>query len=164
MSLCQWPRLQQMDVFQRGRFTHSIKSSSLPFCSTISLSRDARFLCINRGHVWSWFFSLPSSSSVVATEPVVFSIVWCDAGCNKDGRIVSAAVDPDGVLCLQVKLEEALTLATDFHNSLQDFINWLTQAEQTLNMVSPASLILETIMFQIDEHKVMFVQVAQPLM
>lgn len=54
----------------------------------------------------------------------------------------------------QVKLEEALTQATDFHNSLQDFINWLTQAEQTLNMVSPASLILETIMFQIDEHKV----------
>lgn len=55
---------------------------------------------------------------------------------------------------LQVKLEEALELATDFHNSLQDFINWLTQAEQTLNTVSPASLILETIMFQIDEHKV----------
>lgn len=67
-------------------------------------------------------------------------------------------MEPDDVSCLQVKLEEALTLATDFHNSLQDFINWLTQAEQTLNMVSPASLILETIMFQIDEHKVMFVQ------
>lgn len=47
-----------------------------------------------------------------------------------------------------------MELATDFHNSLQDFINWLTQAEQTLNTVSPASLILETIMFQIDEHKV----------
>lgn len=45
-------------------------------------------------------------------------------------------------------------MATDFHSSLQDFINWLTQVEQTLNMVSPASLILETIMFQIDEHKV----------
>lgn len=58
-------------------------------------------------------------------------------------------------LCPQAKLEEALTLATDFHNSLQDFIVWLTQAEQTLNMVSSASLILETIMFQIDEHKVM---------
>lgn len=57
-----------------------------------------------------------------------------------------------------MKLEEALTLATDFHNSLQDFINWLTQAEQTLNMVSPASLILETIQFQIDEHKVMLAQ------
>lgn len=63
-------------------------------------------------------------------------------------------MDHDYVSCPQVKLEEALTLATSFHNSLQDFINWLTQAEQTLNMVSPASLILETIMFQIDEHKV----------
>lgn len=62
------------------------------------------------------------------------------------------------MLFLQVKLEEALTLATDFHNSLQDFINWLTQAEQTLNMVSPASLIMDTIMFQIDEHKVLLVQ------
>ncbi|TMS04779.1 hypothetical protein E3U43_009936 [Larimichthys crocea] len=59
----------------------------------------------------------------------------------------------------RVKLEEALTLATDFHNSLQDFINWLTQAEQTLNMVSPASLILETIMFQIDEHKMFVTEV-----
>ncbi len=69
------------------------------------------------------------------------------------------------MLCLQVKLEEALTLATDFHNSLQDFINWLTQAEQTLNMISPASLILETIMFQIDEHKVKVSQRAtQPLL
>ncbi|XP_029926299.1 dystonin isoform X3 [Myripristis murdjan] len=59
----------------------------------------------------------------------------------------------------KVKLEEALTLATDFHNSLQDFINWLTQAEQTLTMVSPASLILETIMFQIDEHKMFVTEV-----
>ncbi|XP_037321359.2 dystonin isoform X18 [Pungitius pungitius] len=58
-----------------------------------------------------------------------------------------------------VKLEEALTLATDFHNSLQDFINWLTQAEQTLHMVSPASLILDTIMFQIDEHKMFVTEV-----
>ncbi|KAG7462800.1 hypothetical protein MATL_G00188590 [Megalops atlanticus] len=57
------------------------------------------------------------------------------------------------------KLEEALTLATEFHNSLQDFINWLTQAEQTLTMASPASLILETIMFQIDEHKVFVTEV-----
>lgn len=54
-----------------------------------------------------------------------------------------------------------MELATDFHNSLQDFINWLTQAEQTLNTVSPASLILETIMFQIDEHKVILVQAAR---
>ncbi|XP_030626347.1 dystonin [Chanos chanos] len=59
----------------------------------------------------------------------------------------------------KVKLEEALAMATDFHNSLQDFINWLTQAEQTLTMVSPASLILETIMFQIDEHKIFVTEV-----
>ncbi|CAG6017434.1 unnamed protein product [Menidia menidia] len=59
----------------------------------------------------------------------------------------------------KAKLEEALTLATDFHNSLQDFIVWLTQAEQTLNMVSPASLILETILFQIDEHKMFVTEV-----
>ncbi|XDV50937.1 hypothetical protein PO909_019905 [Leuciscus waleckii] len=59
----------------------------------------------------------------------------------------------------KVKLEEALSMATDFHNSLQDFINWLTQAEQTLTMISPASLILETIMFQIDEHKVFVIEV-----
>ncbi|XP_052427650.1 dystonin [Carassius gibelio] len=59
----------------------------------------------------------------------------------------------------KVKLEEALALATDFHNSLQDFINWLTQAEQTLATASPASLILETIMFQIDEHKVFVTEV-----
>ncbi|XP_059422809.1 dystonin-like [Carassius carassius] len=59
----------------------------------------------------------------------------------------------------KVKLEEALALATDFHNSLQDFINWLTQAEQTLATASPASLILETIMFQVDEHKVFVTEV-----
>ncbi|XP_028324054.1 dystonin isoform X5 [Gouania willdenowi] len=59
----------------------------------------------------------------------------------------------------KVKLEGAFTMATDFHNSLQDFVNWLTQAEQTLNMVSPASLILETIMFQIDEHKMFVTEV-----
>ncbi|XP_036071365.1 dystonin isoform X3 [Oryzias melastigma] len=59
----------------------------------------------------------------------------------------------------KTKLEEALKLATDFHNSLQDFMAWLTQAEQTLNMVSPASLILETILFQIDEHKMFVTEV-----
>ncbi|XP_070312814.1 dystonin isoform X10 [Odocoileus virginianus] len=54
----------------------------------------------------------------------------------------------------KVKLEEALTVAVEFHNSLQDFINWLTQAEQTLNVASRPSLILDTVLFQIDEHKV----------
>ncbi|KAM4694316.1 dystonin [Discoglossus pictus] len=59
----------------------------------------------------------------------------------------------------KIKLEEALNLATDFHNSLQDFINWLTQAEQTLTMSSPPSLVLDTVLFQIDEHKVFVTEV-----
>lgn len=54
----------------------------------------------------------------------------------------------------QAKLEEALALATDFQNSLQDFINWLTLAEQSLNIAPPASLILAAVLAQIDEHKV----------
>ncbi|XP_032304877.1 microtubule-actin cross-linking factor 1 isoform X9 [Coturnix japonica] len=54
----------------------------------------------------------------------------------------------------KAKLEEALALATDFQNSLQDFINWLTLAEQSLNIVPPPSLILNAVMAQIDEHKV----------
>ncbi|XP_075709202.1 microtubule-actin cross-linking factor 1-like isoform X13 [Rhinoderma darwinii] len=54
----------------------------------------------------------------------------------------------------KAKLEEALSLATDFQNSLQDFINWLTQAEQSLNIAPPPSLILDTVLFQIDEHKI----------
>lgn len=54
----------------------------------------------------------------------------------------------------QAKLEEALALATDFQNSLQDFINWLTLAEQSLNIAPPASLILNAVLAQIDEHKV----------
>lgn len=51
-------------------------------------------------------------------------------------------------------MEEAVSLATGFQTSLQDTINWLTQAEQTLNMAQPPSLILDTVLFQIDEHKV----------
>ncbi|KAM9775744.1 microtubule-actin cross-linking factor 1 isoform 17-T17 [Syngnathus typhle] len=54
----------------------------------------------------------------------------------------------------RAKLEEALSLATSFQTSLQDTINWLTQAEQTLNMAQPPSLLLDTVLFQIDEHKV----------
>ncbi|XP_019393121.1 PREDICTED: dystonin isoform X12 [Crocodylus porosus] len=59
----------------------------------------------------------------------------------------------------KAKLEEALGLAMEFHNSLQDFINWLTQAEQTLTAASRPSLILDTVLFQIDEHKVFATEV-----
>ncbi|XP_015263784.1 PREDICTED: dystonin isoform X2 [Gekko japonicus] len=59
----------------------------------------------------------------------------------------------------KTKLEEALSLAMEFHNSLQDFINWLTQAEQTLTAASRPSLILDTVLFQVDEHKVFATEV-----
>nr|XP_032645511.1 microtubule-actin cross-linking factor 1 isoform X19 [Chelonoidis abingdonii] len=52
------------------------------------------------------------------------------------------------------KLEDVLNQATEFQNSLQDFINWLTLAEQSLNIAPPPSLILNTVLSQIDEHKV----------
>ncbi|XP_070621008.1 microtubule-actin cross-linking factor 1 isoform X2 [Erythrolamprus reginae] len=51
------------------------------------------------------------------------------------------------------KLEEAVHLATEFQNALQDFINWLTLAEQGLNVASPPSLILATVLSQVEEHK-----------
>ncbi|XP_061521080.1 microtubule-actin cross-linking factor 1 isoform X4 [Phycodurus eques] len=54
----------------------------------------------------------------------------------------------------RAKLDEALALASGFQTCLQDTINWLTQAEQTLNTAQPPSLLLDTVLFQIDEHKV----------
>ncbi|XP_078712015.1 microtubule-actin cross-linking factor 1-like isoform X5 [Lampetra fluviatilis] len=55
----------------------------------------------------------------------------------------------------RAKLETALKTAIEFHNSLQDFIGWLTQMENNLNTLSPASLILDSVLFQIDEHKML---------
>ncbi|XP_060640060.2 microtubule-actin cross-linking factor 1 isoform X5 [Anolis sagrei] len=54
----------------------------------------------------------------------------------------------------KTKLEEALRLAAEFQNSLQDFINWLTFAEQSLNVAPSPSLILAMVLSQIEDHKV----------
>ncbi|XP_035285086.1 microtubule-actin cross-linking factor 1-like [Anguilla anguilla] len=59
----------------------------------------------------------------------------------------------------RVKLEEAVSLATGFQSSLQVCVNWLIQAEQSLNMAPPPSLILETLLLQIEEHKVFMSEV-----
>ncbi|XP_075995247.1 microtubule-actin cross-linking factor 1 isoform X3 [Genypterus blacodes] len=67
---------------------------------------------------------------------------------NKWGSLTTKMDDRRG------KLDEAVSLATGFQTSLQDTINWLTQAEQTLNTAQPPSLMLDTVLFQIDEHKV----------
>ena len=53
----------------------------------------------------------------------------------------------------KIKLEIALKEATEFHEALQAFINWLTNAEKHLGNLKPVSRVLETIKVQIEEHK-----------
>ncbi|XP_050437249.1 dystonin isoform X15 [Adelges cooleyi] len=53
----------------------------------------------------------------------------------------------------KIKLEIALKEATEFHNALQAFIDWLTDAEKTLSNLKPVSRILPTILSQIEDHK-----------
>nr|NVI78239.1 short stop [Cucujiformia]NVI78243.1 short stop [Cucujiformia]NVI78248.1 short stop [Cucujiformia]NVI78268.1 short stop [Cucujiformia]NVI78270.1 short stop [Cucujiformia] len=54
----------------------------------------------------------------------------------------------------KIKLEIALKEATEFHEALQAFVNWLTNAEKILTNLKPVSRVLETIQQQIEEHKV----------
>ncbi|CRK91723.1 CLUMA_CG005357, isoform G [Clunio marinus] len=53
----------------------------------------------------------------------------------------------------KIKLEIALKEATEFHDSLQAFVEWLTIAEKQLTTASPVSRVLETIQHQMEEHK-----------
>ena len=53
----------------------------------------------------------------------------------------------------KIKLEIALKEATEFHEALQAFIDWLTNAEKHLGNLKPVSRVLETIKVQIEEHK-----------
>jgi DNA repair exonuclease SbcCD ATPase subunit len=53
----------------------------------------------------------------------------------------------------KIKLEIALKEAIEFHDALQAFIEWLTNAEKTLSNLKPVSRVLETIKLQIEEHK-----------
>lgn len=55
----------------------------------------------------------------------------------------------------KIKLEIALKEATEFHDALQAFVEWLTLAEKTLASSAPVSRVLETIQHQIEEHKVL---------
>lgn len=54
----------------------------------------------------------------------------------------------------KIKLEIALKEATEFHEALQAFVNWLTNAEKVLTNLKPVSRVLDTIQSQIEEHKV----------
>ncbi|XP_075219843.1 dystonin-like protein short stop isoform X29 [Lycorma delicatula] len=53
----------------------------------------------------------------------------------------------------KIKLEIALKEATEFHDALQAFVDWLTGAEKTLANLKPVSRVLATILEQIEEHK-----------
>lgn len=56
-------------------------------------------------------------------------------------------------MCQQIKLEIALREAMEFHEALQDFVEWLTGAEKHLANLKPVSRVMEPIMEQIEEHK-----------
>lgn len=53
----------------------------------------------------------------------------------------------------KIKLEIALREATEFHDALQAFVDWLTNAEKILSNLKPVSRVMETILGQIEEHK-----------
>lgn len=53
----------------------------------------------------------------------------------------------------KIKLEIALKEATEFHDALQAFCDWLTSAEKTLVNLKPVSRVMETILVQIEDHK-----------
>ncbi|XP_065091738.1 dystonin isoform X34 [Ochlerotatus camptorhynchus] len=55
----------------------------------------------------------------------------------------------------KIKLEIALKEATEFHDALQTFVEWLTQAEKQLSSATPVSRVLETIQQQMEEHKIL---------
>ncbi|XP_062535716.1 uncharacterized protein LOC134204925 isoform X3 [Armigeres subalbatus] len=55
----------------------------------------------------------------------------------------------------KIKLEIALKEATEFHDALQAFVEWLTQAEKQLSSAPAVSRVLETIQQQMEEHKIL---------
>ncbi|XP_054739784.1 dystonin isoform X17 [Anastrepha obliqua] len=55
----------------------------------------------------------------------------------------------------KIKLEIALKEASEFHDTLQAFVEWLDQAEKHLANAPPVSRVLRTIQDQMEEHKVL---------
>ncbi|XP_067121200.1 microtubule-actin cross-linking factor 1-like isoform X10 [Centruroides vittatus] len=53
----------------------------------------------------------------------------------------------------KIKLEIALREALEFHESLQSFVDWLTNAEKYLTNLKPVSRIMKAVMEQIEDHK-----------
>ncbi|XP_054153654.1 microtubule-actin cross-linking factor 1, isoforms 1/2/3/4-like isoform X7 [Oppia nitens] len=53
----------------------------------------------------------------------------------------------------KIKLEIALREATEFHEALQEFVDWLTSSEKYLTNLQPVSRIVDSVLQQIEEHK-----------
>ncbi|XP_022692769.1 microtubule-actin cross-linking factor 1-like isoform X2 [Varroa jacobsoni] len=53
----------------------------------------------------------------------------------------------------KIKLEIALREATEFHEALQQFVDWLTDSEKYLSNLKPVSRLLPSVLDQIEEHK-----------
>ena len=55
----------------------------------------------------------------------------------------------------KIKLEIALKEATEFNDSLQAFIDWLTTTEKNITNFKLVSRVMDTILLQIENHKVL---------
>lgn len=53
----------------------------------------------------------------------------------------------------KIKLEIAFKEATEFHSSVQEFIDWLTEAERYLTGLEPVSRVLDKVVEQAESHK-----------
>ncbi|XP_022254698.1 microtubule-actin cross-linking factor 1-like [Limulus polyphemus] len=53
----------------------------------------------------------------------------------------------------KIKLEIALREATQFHDALQEFVDWLTNAEKYLSSMKPVSRVMDSVVKQIEDHK-----------
>lgn len=53
-------------------------------------------------------------------------------------------------------MEIALREAMEFHEALQTFVGWLTNAEKYLTGLKPVSRHMKNVLEQIEEHRVIF--------
>lgn len=57
-------------------------------------------------------------------------------------------------VCVQERLAEGLTVTTEFHSTVQELLQWVAQTDESLSAPPAPSFVLETVMQQIQEHKV----------
>nr|XP_032632782.1 microtubule-actin cross-linking factor 1-like [Chelonoidis abingdonii] len=57
------------------------------------------------------------------------------------------------------RLAEGLTLSTEFHSTAQELLQWLGQMEESLSAPEQPSFLLETVLRQVQEHKVLLKEV-----